>query len=639
MCGIAGIRDFTNGPVAVSDLHAMCNAMVHRGPDDEGHYCGHGVGLAMRRLSIIDLQGGHQPIPNEDRSVWCVLNGEIYNYRELRAELEGRCHRFATASDTEVIVHLYEEYGSACVEKLRGMFAFAVWDQHAHTLMLARDRLGIKPLYYAEVGPRLLFASELKVLLALPEVERAIDWQSLCFMLSFQYTPQDSSIVAGVRKLEPGCVLIAKPGQGTKVVRYWRPRFAPDHARSQQDTVERLRELLQEAVRTHLVSDVPLGAFLSGGLDSSSVVATMAGLIDEPVRTFSIGFSEPAFDERVHARKVAEMFGTCHRELIVEPDALGMVDDLAWHLDEPLGDPSAIPTYLVSKLASEHVTVVLSGDGGDELFGGYEKYLVERRERVRDRFTWPLSGVLAGLARALPEGTRGRGFIRHHALRGHERYLDAGTVFSTATKHSLLQPDVLTMMRLSEPMNAALTLLNGTHDDWLTSLQRLDLENYLPLDILTKVDRMSMAASIETRVPLLDHVLVDFVGTIPGSQHLGADGGKAIFKRAMRGVLPDAVIDRRKQGFGVPLSHWFRGKLGGFVRDLLLSDTCKRRGILQPSYVEKLIRMHEAGRELDMQLWTLISFELWCRNFLDAAHSRRAPSHFGAISGAAASAS
>lgn len=616
--------------MAAADLRAMCGAMVHRGPDDEGYYLGSGVGLAMRRLAIIDLDGGHQPIANEDRSVWAVLNGEIYNHRELRTELEQRGHSFATASDTEVIVHLYEEHGARFVEKLRGMFGIAIWDERSRTLLIARDRLGIKPLYYTQVGSRLLFASELKSLLALDELRCSIDWQSLCHLLTFQYTSQDQSIVAGVRKLEPGCLLVASPGRDLRIERYWEPRFTPDFKRSEAATAERLRELLEESVRMHLMSDVPLGAFLSGGLDSSSVVATMARLMDKPVETFCIGFSEPAFDERPFARRVARELGTNHHELLVEPDALRFIDDLAWHLDEPLGDASAIPTYVVSRLASEHVKVVLSGDGGDELFGGYDKYRVEQRERHRDPFTRPFASVLAAIAAALPEGATGRRFLHHHSLRGSERYLDAGTVFSIEAQRQLLHDDVLSMMQIDEPGREAVERLRRhTNGHWLSPLQRHDLEGYLPLDILTKVDRMSMACSLETRVPLLDHVLVEFIATIPNEQHLSNATGKAVFKRAMRGILPDEIIDRRKQGFGVPLAHWFRGELGGFLRDVLLSETSKGRGIFRPHYVEKLIRMHEAGRDLNMQLWTLVSFELWCRTFLDGG-TRRQPARTSA---------
>src|SRR2546428_3248583 len=360
MCGIAGIMSFNGRPVSSEERVAMCTAMFHRGPDKEGFYIGPGVGLGMRRLSIIDLQTGHQPVSNEDGTVWVVFNGEIYNFRDLRRKLEQRGHAFSTATDTEVIVHLYEEYGQHCVEKLRGMFAFALWDDRSQTLLLARDRLGIKPLYYAEAGGRLLFASELKAILQVPEVERSLNWMAVSHLFTGLTTPPAESIIEGVRKLEPGHILIVSPGKAPQTERYWEVRFEPDYSRSEEDFVEELRELLQESVSLHLVSDVPLGAFLSGGIDSSSVVATMARLARGPVKTFSIGFLDRDFNELDYARLVAKEFGTEHHELVLEPNALEIIEDLAWNLDEPFDDHSAIPTYIVSKLASEHVTVVLS---------------------------------------------------------------------------------------------------------------------------------------------------------------------------------------------------------------------------------------------------------------------------------------
>src|SRR5229473_1131490 len=379
MCGIAGIVSFNAGPVLVEDVSAMCAAMVHRGPDDEGFHVGPRVGLGMRRLSIIDLATGHQPIANEDGTVWAILNGEIYNYRELRHSLECRGHVFRTATDTETIVHLYEEYGERCVEKLRGMFAFAVWDERRRALLLARDRLGIKPLYYTLSGGRLLFASELKALLQLPEVERTVNPGSLDHLLTFLYTPPSESIVAGVRKLGPGRVLVASAAGEIRTERYWTLRFEPARGLRVVQFEDRLRELLRESVDLHMVSDVPLGAFLSGGIDSSSVVATMARLSPRPVKTFSIGFPDRDFTELDYARQVASALGTDHHELIVEPGDLHVVEEIAWHLDEPFGDSSSIPTWFVSKLAAQEVTVALSGDGGDELFGGYDKYVVEGR--------------------------------------------------------------------------------------------------------------------------------------------------------------------------------------------------------------------------------------------------------------------
>jgi asparagine synthase (glutamine-hydrolysing) len=576
----------------------------------------------MRRLSIIDLQTGDQPVRNEDGTIWVVLNGEIYNYRELRRDLARRGHVFNTTGDTETIVHLYEDYGVRCVDYLRGMFAFALWDARARRLLIARDRVGIKPLYYTVAAGRLLFASELKALLQLPEVARDLNWRSVDHLFTFLSTPSAESIIQGVRKLEPGHLLVASPHAGIHVERYWDLTFEPDRSRSEEYFVNRLRELLEESVRLHLASDVPLGAFLSGGVDSSAVVATMARLTTEPVKTFSIGFTDADYDETHHARTVARQLGTEHHELILEPDVLKIVEELAWYLDEPFGDPSAIPTYMVSKLAAEHVTVVLSGDGGDELFGGYDKYVVEARER-RCAIPAPARRLLALAARTMPDGIRGRNFLHHFSLAGRERYVDALTLFRRDARQKLFRAEVGERMSGSDPWQDVLYHLPLTKGHWLSALQHLDIKTYLPLDILTKVDRMSMAHSIEARVPLLDHALIEFAATIPPELQLRGDTTKYIFKRAMRGVLPDAILDRPKHGFAVPLGRWFRGRLGPFVRDLLLSDTSRQRRIFNPAYIEHLLAQLDRGRELDFQLWTLISFELWCRTFLDGVPAGR----------------
>jgi len=618
MCGIAGILGRDGRPVTADELSSMCAVLAHRGPDDEGAYLGPGVGISMRRLSIIDLTTGHQPVSNEDGSVWVVLNGEIYNYRELRHALECRGHHFSTTSDTEVIVHLYEEQGPRCVEKLRGMFAFAVWDETRRELMLARDRLGIKPLYYGEVGGRFVFASEIKAILTLRQTETRLDWQALGHLFTFQVTPRDRSIVEGIRKLEPAHVLITSADGAPRIRRYWDASFDPDYRLTETTAAERLHELLEESVRLHLVSDVPLGAFLSGGVDSSAVVGLMSQLTSEPVKTFSIGFDDADYNELEHARLVARTFGTDHKELVLEPDVIDVLDDLAWYLDEPLGDSSAIPTYMVSRIASESVTVVLSGDGGDELFGGYDKYLVEGRER---RYGWmppPLRWALRAGARAMPEGMRGRNFLRHVSLAGHDRYLDATTLFRRAQQARLFAPDAFALISPHDPWAENRRWLGHRRLHWLSALQYSDLHTYLPLDILTKVDRMSMAHSIESRVPLLDHKVVEFAATIPPELQIHRGRTKHVFKRALAGLLPDTILDRPKHGFAIPLGRWFRGRLGGFLRDLLLSPTSRRRAIFDPAYVEQLIERHDRGRHLDHQLWTLISFELWCRRFLDA---------------------
>jgi asparagine synthase (glutamine-hydrolysing) len=617
MCGIAGVVSLGDRPVALDEVHRMCDAMAHRGPDDEGLHLAANVGLGMRRLSIIDLATGRQPVHNEDRTVWAVFNGEIYNFRELRRDLEARGHAFYTGTDTEVIVHLYEERGPRCVDALRGMFAFAVWDERAQSLLLARDRVGIKPLYYCETGGRLAFASELKALLTLPEIERRVDWTALGHMFTFLTTPQTESIVQGIRKLEPATVLTASAASGVRLSRYWELRWAADESRSEADLADELRARLEESVRLHLVSDVPLGAFLSGGIDSSSVVAAMSRLGAAPVKTFSIGFTEEDYDELRWARVVARAFDTDHHEMVLEPDVLSVLDDLAWHLDEPFGDPSAIPTYMVSKLAAEHVTVVLSGDGGDELFAGYDRYRVEARERRFDQVPAALRRAVASLARRAPEGTRGRNFLRHLALEGFERYLDAANFFRREEQRELFQPEVFALVSAGDPWREAAAYAAGGNGHWLSSLQHLDIKAYLPLDILTKVDRMSMAHSIESRVPLLDHELLEFAATIPPELALRNGTGKYIFKKALRGILPDEIIDRPKRGFAVPLGRWFRGRLSEFVRELLLSTRARQRGIFNPAYVEGLLRRNESGRDLDFQLWTLISFELWARRFLD----------------------
>ncbi|MCZ6807242.1 MAG: asparagine synthase (glutamine-hydrolyzing), partial [Deltaproteobacteria bacterium] len=423
MCGIAGIRSLSGRPVGTDEVLTMADVITHRGPDDFGSYVGSGVGLSMRRLQIIDLETGEQPIHNEDETVWVVLNGEIYNFREKRKELEARGHRFYTATDTEVIVHLYEEFGAECVHHLRGMFGFALWDARRRALMLARDRIGIKPLYYGVFGERLVFASEVKCFLTLPEVERRLDWTAVQHLFTFLVTPPAQSILEGVRKLEPGHVLVADQGKEPLVRRYWDLRFEPEVERSESALIEELRAVLRETVDLHMMSDVPLGAFLSGGLDSSAVVATIAALTDRPVKTLAIGLDDADFNELEYARVVSNQLGTEHHELVLEPNVFDILEDLPWYLDEPFGDSSAIPTYMVSKLAAEEVTVVLSGDGGDEVFAGYDKYVVEGRERRWDAL--PRAGkAVAGLAsRLIPEGRPGRRFLRHHSLSGAERYL------------------------------------------------------------------------------------------------------------------------------------------------------------------------------------------------------------------------
>ena len=631
MCGIAGIVRWDQRPVLEHEIRAMCGAMVHRGPDDEGIYLGDGVAIGMRRLSIIDLSNGHQPVSNEDGSVWIVFNGEIYNYQDLRRDLIARGHTFRTNSDTETIVHLYEEYGARCVDHLRGMFGFAIWDTRTREMLLARDRLGIKPLYYAERDGELLFASELKPILQIEGVDRSLNWQAVGHLFTYLGTPGDQSIVDGVKKLEPARVAVARAGRPLQIQRYWDVAFEPNERATEGELVEQLRALLNESVVLHQVSDVPVGAFLSGGIDSSAIVAMMARPAAGRLKTFSIGFAEAGFDELQHARNVAKQFGTDHYDLVLRPDAVQIVEDLTWYLDEPFGDTSAIPTYMVSKLAAEHVKVVLSGDGGDELFAGYDKYVVEGRERAYDRLPGAVKTLAGAVGGLMPHGMKGRRFLRHLALAGTDRYLDAQSLFHSDEMPSLFQRDAFEQIvgpsklgPYDSGVGADLGRPAGLArpDEWLSAIQYRDLHHYLPLDILTKVDRMTMAHSLEARPPLLDHKLVEFAATIPARFRLNGGTTKYLFKQAMRGVLPDAIIDRQKHGFAVPIARWFRGELAGFARDVLLSDTCRQRGILDTRFVERLLRLNAQGRDLDLQLWTALSFEMWCRRFLDAAPVR-----------------
>ncbi len=623
MCGIAGILSLGGQPVFAQELRDMCTVMSHRGPDDEGFYLGKEVGLGMRRLSIIDLASGHQPVENEDGTIHLVLNGEIYNYRELRRDLEARGHVFSTRTDTETIVHLYEEHGKNCVNYLRGMFGFAIWDERRKQLLVARDRLGIKPLYYGEKSGRLFFASELKCILELDEFDRELNWGAVAHLFSFLSTSPDEAIIDGIHKLEPGYLMTATPGHAPVVERYWDIQFQPEHGRDEKYFVSRTRELIDESVRLHMVSDVPVGAFLSGGIDSSSVVATASTMTHEPLKTFSIGFQEPEYNEIEYARLMSKQCGTDHHEQILGPGALDQVEKLAWFLDEPFGDPSAIPTYMVSGLAAKSVKVVLSGDGGDELFAGYDKYVVEQRERNRKPLPATVRGAMGRVSNAMPHGMRGRNVLRHFSLAGAERYLDACTLFHRDDMKNLFKPDVFEALAPYEPWRSKAAYMDSGDRNWLSSLQGLDVRNYLPLDILTKVDRMSMAHSIETRVPLLDHKVVEFAATIPPEMNLRNGTTKYILKSAMRGILPDQIIDRPKRGFAVPLDYWFRGKLGPYVRELVLGESSRRRGIFNPRYVENLVARHDKGEDLGLQLWSLISFELWSRTFLDQREMRR----------------
>jgi asparagine synthase (glutamine-hydrolysing) len=641
VCGIYGFvatSDLGSPEQVDATLAAMDRALVHRGPDDHGSYVDAHCAMGMRRLSIIDLGGGRQPISNEDGSIWVVFNGEIYNYRQLRDGLLTRGHRFTTTSDTEVLVHLYEERGEALVEQLSGMFGFAIWDGARRRLLLARDRLGIKPLYYAATPRGLVFASELKAVLCHGDVRRRISPAALSHYLSFGTTPSDQSIIDGVRKLPPGCLLSYGAGEAA-LRRYW-SLPSVERVTSAADAEREVRQLVRDAVRSHLVSDVPVGAFLSGGVDSATVVGTMVELGARP-KTFSIGFEETEFNELAYARQVARRFATDHHELVVRPDAWELTEQLVWYLDEPFADVSAVPTFLVSQLAAAHVKVVLSGDGGDELFGGYDRYLWSAREERRFGWMPPfLQRALAAAAELLPDAAPGKNYLRHLARDAAMRYVDGESLIPAHIKRHLLDAGLLMQLHqencaIAQPIAerlARLHALERSGSDLVRRLMQLDFETYLPLDILTKVDRMTMAHSLEARPPLLDHTLVERIFPLPSELKIDRRGTqKAIFKRAVADLLPLEIVHRPKRGFGVPIRQWFRGPLRDPVEELLTEKRTRERGWLDAVAVRALLDEHQRGRrDQSLRLWSLLMLELWSRNFLDqappiAAAPRRQP--------------
>ena len=627
MCGIAGFVEL-DGDVSprlerAMVLDRMCRVIAHRGPDDQGTMIDGPVALGMRRLSIIDLAGGHQPMAIEDGAVTVVFNGEIYNYRELFKELETRGHHFQTRSDTESILQCYREFGNDCVQHLRGMFAFAIWDARLRKLFVARDRAGEKPLYYTTTpAGTFVFGSELKCLLEHPEVKREINPEALDAYLTFGYVPDPLSIFKDIHKLPPGHFLTFSDGD-LKVQQYWDfPAETNEHL-DYSECLEELRRLLKESVRMRLVSDVPLGAFLSGGIDSSTIVGLMAQEMSEPVKTFSIGFAEDSYDELKYARLVAKHFGTDHRELIITPDVCHIIDDLLWHFDEPFADQSVVPTYFVSKLAREQVKVVLSGDGGDELFAGYTRYAIDRKRQGFEHLPrFVRQGLMKSLSERLPHGTRGRNYLYNVAQDPVDRYIDSISVFTNLAKSELYSEDFLGTLRRNHPATSlyrefAARVRNGNSID---RLLYLDSKTYLPGDILTKVDRMSMAVSLEARVPLLDHVLIEFVGRMPSSWKMRGLESKFIFKEAVKGLVPDEILNRPKQGFGVPIAAWINDQLRERIDDTLSDPRTRQRGFIRPEYVDVLRVEHNRGRrDHSPALWTVLMFELWCRTYLDHA--------------------
>jgi asparagine synthase (glutamine-hydrolysing) len=608
MCGITGFAGMSGVPSRDdATLRAMCSAIVHRGPNEEGRFLGSNVALGMRRLSVMDVAMGRQPMANEDGSVQLVFNGEIYNHRQLRRELLARGHRIATASDTEVIVHLYEDFGDDLVDSLRGMFAFALWDASRSRLLIARDRVGIKPLYYWEHAGGIAFASELRSLLSVPGFPTRVDPAAVAQYLVFGYVPESTCIFEGVRKLPPGHRLVWEQGFGARTERYWSSLRPERTDVSDDEATEELRALLRESVELHLESDVPLGAFLSGGIDSSAVVAQMAKLVPGRVKTFSIGFEEASHNEAPHAALVAREIGTEHTELIVRPDADSLVDSVITGFDEPFGDSSALPTFLVSQMAREHVTVALSGDGGDELFGGYTRYaeLLSRRE-----LPGPARAILARVAAHLPHGTRGRNRLLDMSRTLQGRYAATVAVPADVREGGMLRAALAAgVPSMDALLSAAFSPLAGR--DLLAQMTGVDLATYLPGDILTKVDRMSMSVSLEARVPLLDHHIVEFAMALPSRMKQRDGMGKWLLRQAITGLVPPRVLSHPKHGFGVPLARWFREDLR-YRLDALLAPEARIAPYVDRGAVVRLVSEHRsARRDHSHLLWRLIALEIW----------------------------
>jgi asparagine synthase (glutamine-hydrolysing) len=632
MCGICGIAKTDNGhPIRSSLIASMCETIAHRGPDDQGIHIEKNIGLGARRLSIIDLKMGHQPIGNEDQTIWVSHNGEVYNFPSLRDELLSHGHTFRTKTDTETIVHSYEEWGEDFVHKLRGMFAFALWDGREEKLMLVRDRIGIKPLYYTLLKDKtLVFGSELKAILLHPGVERSLNPKALDLYLTLEYIPAPYSIYKNIFKLPAGSLLTYKNGQ-IHQKRYWElgqreKSQMPVSDNREEVVMEELYALIKEAVRLRLISDVPLGAFLSGGIDSSCIVGMMRELGASPIKTFSIGFEDASYDELPYARQVAEKFQTEHREFVLQPKALDLTDKLIHHLDEPFGDFSIFPTYLVSKMARSHVKVILSGDGGDEVFGGYEHYQAQKLSRLP--FSFFLHGVIHPFVRLIPPSQKKKGvwnkirrFSQGFQHPSGDRHLRWMKFLTDKEKKSLYAPELLEYIGGANPLFKTAPFEEiFRKSEGLDALNRelyLDLSSYLVDDILVKVDRMSMATSLETRVPLLDHKIVEFAYSLPGNLKLKGFSTKWIFKKSMERLLPHPNIYRKKEGFSIPIKHWLRTELKDLLLDYLSAERIRRTGLFQFETIEKMIDLHLKQREnFSHQLWALLVFEIWRENYL-----------------------
>ena len=625
MCGIYGILELDGSAAAAESLRPMGRLTVHRGPDDEGSYVNGPLAMGMRRLSIIDVAGGHQPLSNEDQTLWLVANGEIYNYRELRATLEAQGHRFQTGSDCETILHLYAQHGDDFLGHLNGMFAFALWDVRRRRLLVGRDRLGIKPLYLWNDGRRLVFASEAKAILALPGVGAELDRGALASYLGMGYVPAPQSIFRGVRKLPPATLLAAEGGMVAQRC-YWRMPSDVDVQPSEDEWVARVRARIEESVRMQMVSDVPIGAFLSGGIDSSAVVAFMAAHSDRPVKTYAIGFgggtAETYYNELPYARQVAQLFGTDHHEIVVRPDVVSLLPSLLWHMDEPVADTAFITTYLVSQFARRDVTVILSGVGGDELFGGYRRYLGGHYQAQFNRLPRGLRRAASALGERLPSDRHSpllnalrfaKGFLSTAGLPLEERYRSYVEVFADDVVAELLHAP-----RGSDDDPVAAAFRSAPGADELNRMLAVDAQTQLPDDLLLLTDKMSMAVSLECRVPLLDHELVELAARIPEQIKIRNGRLKHVLKRALQPTLPANILHRKKRGFGTPMGAWLKGDLAPLVAELLSAETVRARGLFRHAEIAKLIAAHAANRvDGTDRLLALLNLEIWSRIYLD----------------------
>ena len=632
MCGITGMMQFRNGArVDAATLRNMCAAMTHRGPDDEGIYIDGAVGIGMRRLSIVDLATGHQPLSNEDGSIWIVFNGEIYNHASLREPLQAKGHQYKTHSDTETIIHLYEEYGPDCVKHLRGMFAFAIWDARRQRLFIARDRLGIKPLYYRLTRDEFVWGSEIKVLLAAHDANGEFEPTTLPEYLAFGYLSGEQTFYRGIRKLMPGHWMEVDPSGQINIQQYWDlPVTERETPRSESDYIHTYREMLEEAVNSHLMSDVPLGVFLSGGVDSSAVAALMTKIRQAPVETFSVGYSEDKYSELPYARIVAQHLKSVHHEVLVsEQDFFDALPFLIWHEDEPIVWPSSVPLYFVAKLAHERVKVVLTGEGSDETLAGYTRYAFTLKNAAWDRVYRSVapSVLRSGIRNSIADSTWLNATVRRKlshtflARNGNSWasfYFDNFfSAFSEADQSGLLSEDIRKEYAAGAPYQNVLHYWDTSSGEMLQRLLYTDIKTYL-VELLMKQDNMSMAASIESRVPFLDHPLVEFATNIPQSLQVGGFAGKHILKKGVEDLLPHSILYRPKLGFPTPWSRWLAGPRLDSIRNLLLEPRSTDRGFFQVSAIERLFEEHRSGhRDHYDRIWRLLNLELWHRACLE----------------------